>query len=318
MPVVTPGKPESTLPGAVPVVVVGSVNVDYLISVERRPQRGETVLAGDVQVLGGGKGANQAVAAARSGAAVELVARVGEDSLGAQRLADLAAQGVGTAYVRRAAGHLTGMAFVTLTPDGENDIVVAPGANASLVPRDVDAASGLLSGPSVLLAQLEVPLDSVMRAVELAGPSTRVVFNCSPWRPLPQSLLAKVDVLVLNELEAAAMAGMAVAGVDDALAAGAALAGAGPRSVVVTLGPAGAVMVSPGQAQHLPAPRARVIDTTGAGDAFAGALAARYAAGESLFAAAAFGVVVGSATTERKGAAAVVPPRAAVSFPRVQ
>ena len=289
------------------VVVVGSVNVDYVISLERAPGRGETVLARDLEVLGGGKGATQALAAPLSGANVELVACVGDDGLGAQRTWELQAGGVGTGHVRRAGGKLTGMAFVHLTPDGENDIVVAPGANALLSPADVEAARDLLLPGTVLLGQLEVPLEATERAFEIAGTGVVTMLNCSPWRPLPPEMLARVDVLVVNEHEAQALTGVAAGTLQGATEAVSALARLGPGRVVVTLGAAGAVVSAGGQPVHVPAPPARVVDTTGAGDAFTGAMAARLAAGDDLVAAVRFGVAVGSSTTESIGARAVVP-----------
>ena len=299
------------------VVVVGSVNVDYLLSLERAPERGETVLARDLEVLGGGKGANQALAAALSGARVELVACVGDDGLGARRTAELEAGGVGTGRVRRAGGRLTGMAFVRLTPDGENDIVVAPGANALLSPADVEAARDLLVPGTVLLGQLEVPMEATARAFEIAWPGVVTMLNCSPWRSLPPEMLARLDVLVVNEHEAQALTGVAAATLEGATEAVSVLRRLGPDMVVVTLGAAGAVVSAGGEPVHVPAPRARVVDTTGAGDAFTGAMAARLAAGDDLATAVRFGAAVGSATTEYIGARAVVPAGLPARSPRV-
>ena len=289
------------------VVVVGSVNTDYIMRVQRRPQPGETVADAVLEVHGGGKGANQALAAAVCGAEVELVARVGADAIGARRLEELAAAGVGTSRVLVMQGAASGVAMITLTPDGENEIIVAPGANGALSPSDMDKSGDLIAVADVLLAQLEVPMEAVVRSVQLVGPSAKVVLNCAPFRPLPAPLAARLDVLVANELEASALAGRTVDGVEDALAAGAELCRLGPRAAVVTLGPDGAVVVGPGLAVHVAAPATNVVDTTGAGDAFAGALAARIAAGEPLVDAVRFGVGVGSATTGRMGASAVLP-----------
>lgn len=294
-------------PPAGRVVVVGSANVDYIISVARRPEPGETVGEATVEVHGGGKGANQALAAARSGARAELVARLGDDAMGESRLSQLADGGVDVSHVRRTAGTATGLAFITLTPDGENSIIVAPGANAELSPADIDDAAPLLEGEAVLLAQLEVPLATVERAAQRAGRQVQFVLNCSPFRSLPPELLARVDVLVVNELEAAALAGRPVSSLAEARDAGRALVKLGPKSAVITLGAAGSMVVDSGATEHVPAPPAQVVDTTGAGDAFAGALAARLAAGYGLIEAAVFGGAVGSATTERRGAGAVVP-----------
>lgn len=293
------------------VVVVGSINVDYVMSVARAPVPGETVSDAVLELHPGGKGANQAVAVARCGAAVELVGCVGADSVGQSRVDSLAAEGVGTAYVQRAANALTGVAFIVLTPDGENAIIVAPGANAELKPMDVEEATAVLRDAKVLVAQLEVPIASVNRAAQLAGPDTVFVLNCAPYRPLSTELMKRVDILVGNETEAAGLVGRRVAGVSEATIAATELQELGARAVVITLGPDGAVVAAPDMTRHIPAPAAHVVDMTGAGDAFVGALAARLAAGDSLVEAVTYGTVVGSATTEQRGALPVVPVAAA-------
>jgi ribokinase len=290
------------------VVVVGSVNADYVLRVARRPEPGETVADALLEVYPGGKGANQALAAARAGATVELVARVGDDPIGRSRVADLLAGRVGTAWVRPTPGERTGMAFITVTPDGQNAITVARGANACLLPSDVEDAADLLGEAAVLVVQLEVPLETVVRAVELAGPATAVVINCAPWRQLPEYLLKRTDLLVANENEGAALSGCLLPDPAGARRAASAIRSLGPRAVVITLGPAGAVLVAEDLDLVMPAPEAAVVDTTGAGDAFVGALSARLAASDGLADAVAFGVAVGTATTEQMGPVPIVPP----------
>jgi len=288
------------------VVVVGSINADYVISLQHRPAPGETVGDATLELHPGGKGANQAVAAARSGASVCMVARVGADLIGRTRTEELAAEGINTAHIRVSADAHTGMAFITLTPDGENAIAVAPGANACLAAADIDAAAAIIAGTKVLAIQLEVPMDSVLRAAELAGDAT-LILNCAPYRPVPARLLTRTDVLVVNESESGALTGFAPSSPEDARRAAVVMQEMGPRAVVVTLGKYGAVVLASRVDQYIPAPRVRAIDTTGAGDAFVGAVAARLARGCSLLEAVAFGVAVGSATTEKVGANAVVP-----------
>jgi len=291
------------------VFVVGSINQDYVLSVERRPKPGETLGGASLAVHPGGKGANQAVAAALLGARVALLGRVGDDPAGASLRAELAGRGVDTAAVGTTDQAPTGAAFITVTPDGENAIVVAPGANHRLVPGDVDAVAGAIRSAAVLVAQLEVPLEVVGRAVEVAArsPTTRVVLNLAPARPVPGALLARVDVLVVNEHEAGVLLGEEVDGVAAATRAAEDLRGRGPEAVTVTLGAAGAVLAGPGGSGHVPAPRADVVDTTGAGDAFVGALAAELAAGASLAGAVAAGVRAGTAAVEAKGAQSSFP-----------
>ena len=287
--------------------MVGSANTDYVLRVERRPRPGETVADAVLEVHGGGKGANQALAAAKCGAAVELVARVGDDPMGRARLEELANQGVGTAMVTLTPGVASGVAVITLTPDGENDIVVAPGANARLSATDIDRAGDVLGRAAVVVAQFEVPMEAVVRAAQLAGKSTRVVVNCAPFRPVPPAVLSRADVVVVNEVEASQFSGGPVSSPAAALDAAHGVLQLGPRAVVVTLGARGAVVVTEETSVEVPAPRTKVVDTTGAGDAFAGALAAMLASGLELPKAVELGVMVGSATTERVGAAAVVP-----------
>jgi ribokinase len=261
-----------------------------------------------LEVHPGGKGANQAVAAARCGALVDLVGRVGADQPGTERLEQLAAEGVRTAQVRQTPGVATGAAFITVTPDGENSIVVAPGANDRLAPADVEAARAPIQDAAVLVAQLEVPLDAVARAAALIRRGRTFVLNAAPVRQVPRALLAVVDVLVVNELEAASLCGRPVSSRDEARLAAVALAELGPAAVVITLGALGAVATAAGRTLEVPSPAVGVVDTTGAGDAFVGALAARLASGGGLECAVELGVAVGSATTEVVGALPRLPP----------
>jgi ribokinase len=288
------------------VVVVGSLNIDYLARVERRPSPGETLLGADLQLAGGGKGANQALAARRCGAEVELVARVGDDA-GTRRVAELAAEGVGIGAVQVDPELPTGSAFITITPDGENTIVVAGGANRNLCAGDLEQAAELLAGAEVLVVQFEIPEDAIRAALERVAPSAVVIVNAAPPRALTRLELDRADVLVVNEHEAGSLLQVKVAEVEDALRAARLLRDQGPEAVIVTLGAAGAVLVDSGAAEHLPAPSAEVLDTTGAGDAFVGALASRLAIGVSLHKSCAYALRVASATTEVLGAGAVLP-----------
>lgn len=290
-----------------PVVVVGSVNTDYLVRVGRRPEDGETVNDAELSVHGGGKGANQAIAAALTGGPVAMVGRVGDDAAGASRLAELAAHGVLTRDVRVTPGVATGSAFVSVTPDGGNAITVAPGANARLTAADVAASSALIASARVVLTQLEIPLGAMGEAVRRAGPDATVMVNCAPFVPMDETLLTRLDVLVANETEAGQLLGGKVGDVRSALAAVTAILDFGPAAAVITLGPDGAVVASADDRWHVPTPQVTPLDTTGAGDAFAGSLSARLAAGVPLADAVEFAVAVGSATTERLGPLARLP-----------
>lgn len=287
------------------VVVLGSVNADLVLRIERLPTIGETIVGATLEHHPGGKGANQAAAAAACGADVELVARVGADEAGRRRLQELNEQGVGTSHVKSTEDVETGLAVVMVTAAGDNAIVVASAANSCLSEQDVDAALPLISSARVLVAQLEVPLTTICHAVERVTTGPQVVLNCAPYRPLPETLFEHVDVLVANAGEAAELAGESLEHFDAERSA-IALLKRGPRAVVITLGGDGAFVAAADSAVKVAAPRVRVVDTTGAGDAFVGALAARLAAGAELVDAVRFGVAVGSRATEHRGAS--VPP----------
>lgn len=275
---------------------------------ERRPAPGETVTDARLATHNGGKGANQAAAAALLGASVAFLGRVGDDGFGRPLVRSLADKGVDTGLVREVPGSSTGAAFITVTPDGENAITVAPGANRRLTAEDVDDASESIGDAKVLVAQMEIPPEVVLRAVEVAASSgTRVLVNLAPTFEVPRALLEKLDPLVINEHEAAFLLGERVEGVDGALDAAPRLLALGPGSVVVTLGEAGAVFSGGESAQHLTAPKVEVVDTTGAGDAFVGALAARLAADAPLKDAVAYAVRAGAAAVTEAGAQGALP-----------
>lgn len=265
------------------VLVVGSLNMDLRIRTPRLPAPGETLTGSGFDTDGGGKGANQAVAAARQGARVAMLGAVGQDAHGAALLAALQADGIDTHAVERIAGTPSGTAAILLMPDGENSIVVIPGANHALTPERVRAQAARLRQARVVVAQLECPLDAVTEALAIAREAGAVtVLNAAPVQPLGDALLGQLDWLVVNEIEAAALAGMPVPGPAEARAVAEQLRRRGPRQVLVTLGAEGLVLAGPEGTLALPAPRVQAIDTTGAGDTVVGALAAALAAGRPL------------------------------------
>lgn len=286
-------------------IVLGSVNRDLTVVVEHHPAAGETVLGGDAVAGTGGKGANQAAAAARSGVTPTLIASVGDDDAGRGLLAELSASGVDTSEVQRSDSP-TGVALIVVAA-GENTIVVAAGANARLeAAPTAERVRALTTDGTVLLAQLEIPLEVVEASAGAAvSRGGRFVLNLSPYRPVSAELLALCDPLVVNETEAAALVGREIDGVDAATAAARELAG-GIRSVVLTLGGDGAVVARGTDAWHEPAPTVTVVDTTGAGDAFVGALSAGLATGDDLATAVRSGIVAGAEAVQYLGAQ---PPR---------
>lgn len=285
-------------PRAAELIIVGSANVDLVVQVERHPRQGETVLGGDTSVFPGGKGANTAVAAAKLGARTSLLGAVGEDTYGELLLTTLADAGVDTSLMRRVDAP-SGAAYITVSANGENAIVVSPGANSRVAVADVHRAGEIIAAARVLFAVLEVPQPTVREAVACAARAgVRVVLNASPVAPLDGETLAVLDPLIVNQHEARVLLGEPAEG--EALARG--LLALGPRSVVVTLGAAGAVAADAAGAVTLPAPEVSVVDTTGAGDAFAGSLAARLAAGWSLTDAARDAVSIAADAVTRQGA----------------
>lgn len=290
------------------VFVMGSINQDFVLRVERRPGPGETVTDAELSLYPGGKGANQAAAAALLGAEVTFLGRIGDDGLGEPLVRNLREKGVDAGLVERVPGRSTGAAFITVTPDGENAITVAPGANRALSPRDAEAAEAAIRACRVLVAQMEIPRETVFRGAQVAaGAGTRVLLNLAPPFEVPADLLRLPDPLVVNEHEAAFLLGEPVRGVEGALAAAPALLRLGPASAVITLGAAGAVFALRNGAGHVPAPEVEVVDTTGAGDAFVGALAARLARGEGLPEAVSYAVRAGAAAVTREGAQGALP-----------
>jgi ribokinase len=280
-------------------LVVGSANADLVIGVDRRPAAGETVLGSDLVTHPGGKGANQAVAAARLGARTALLARVGDDAHGRLLGDSLRAAGVDTAGILTG-GAPTGVALITVDPSGDNSIVVSPGANGRLTPADVRAAGSLFQASRVVSAQLEIPLETVVEVVRSLAPGSRLVLNPSPPRPLPIEVLAACDPLIVNEHEAEVIAGTVLGDSPEDWAR--ALLALGPRSVVITLGAGGALVATASGSTHIPSVKVEAVDTTGAGDAFTAALAWRLGLGEPPTEAAAYAARVGAVAVTRPGA----------------
>jgi ribokinase len=269
------------------VLVLGSLNVDLVTSVERHPRPGETVLGDGLSRLAGGKGANQAVAARAAGVEVTMVGCVGADAGGAAYRKRLAGRGIDVAHVRTVSGEPTGTALIAVSDDAENAIIVVPGANAALDDREVEAVESLTVG-DVLLLQLEVPLPVVCRAARRAAArGVRVVINIAPYAALPADVIALADPVIANEHEAVALAE----------------SGAVPGSLLVTYGANGTSWNGrTWSAQSVP--RHQVLDTTGAGDAFCGALAAALALGHDESHAMDAALAAGAAAVRRAGAQA--------------
>jgi len=290
---------------AAEIVVVGSANLDLVVEVDRVPAVGETVMGGDLRRIPGGKGANQAVAAARLGRDVAMVGRLGADEGGEILRAALNADGVDTTQMITTEDVPNGVALISVGSDGDNAIVVSPGANARVTPTDIGAAADMLRNAAVTLLQLEIPLDAVTAAAHAAHGIVILNPAPAPAEPLPEGLLARVDILVPNQTELATLTGH-----DGPITAEIAttLATTLPsQAVVVTLGADGALVVDRGAVTHVSAPSVTPVDTTAAGDSFCGALADALVRGESLIDAARWAIRVGAATTLRPGAQPSLP-----------
>jgi ribokinase len=290
---------------AAEIVVVGSANLDLVVEVDRVPAVGETVMGGDLRRIPGGKGANQAVAAARLGRDVAMVGRLGADEGGEILRAALNADGVDTTQMITTEDVPNGVALISVGSDGDNAIVVSPGANARVTPTDIEAAADMLRNAAVTLLQLEIPLDAVTAAAHAAHGIVILNPAPAPAEPLPEGLLARVDILVPNQTELATLTGH-----DGPITAEIAttLATTLPsQAVVVTLGADGALVVDRGAVTHVSAPSVTPVDTTAAGDSFCGALADALVRGESLIDAARWAIRVGAATTLRPGAQPSLP-----------
>ena len=295
------------------VTVVGSLNMDLVTRSPRIPRPGETLIGSDFRTVPGGKGANQAVAAARLGARTSMVGRVGCDAFAEELLANLATAGVDHRFVLQDSEAATGVALIVVDDAGQNSIVVASGANMRLSPADVGAAEAVISAADVLLLQLESPLETVTRAAEMArAHGATVILNPAPACPLPAQLLALVDVLAPNESETALLTGLPVGDQAEVEEAAVALLDLGVGNVILTLGERGALLAWRGRTEFFPAFDVSPVDTTGAGDAFMAGVAVALAEGKALAEAVRWGNAAGALATTKLGAQSSLPSHQAV------
>jgi ribokinase len=292
------------------VVVVGSTNTDMTVRVPSIPGPGETLLGRDFRITAGGKGANQAVAAARAGASVVFVSALGTDDFGNRAIENFTREGIDVSLVRRVSNAPSGVALIFVDDEGENSIAVAPGANSDLRPNDVAPLAHLLDAGDVLLVQLEIPLETVEAAVRVAAARrARVMLNPAPAQALPDSLLRDVSLITPNEHEAERLTGV---GLDDderaPARAAARLHERGVSRVIITLGARGA-FISDGAFEHVRAFAVDAVDTTAAGDVFNGAVAAALVEGRSLREAVQFANAAAAISVTRPGAQDSAPMR---------
>ncbi len=293
------------------IVVVGSSNTDMIVQADRLPLPGETVLGGDLAIAPGGKGANQAVAAARLGAAVTFIARVGQDMFGQEALRNFQREGLDIRYLVQDPQAPSGVALIVVGPGGQNIIAVAPGANQRLTPADVETARPAFVQARAVLLQLEIPIETVLAAAQAGrAAGATVILNPAPApsRPLPAALFEAVDILTPNETEAAALTGK-----QEPEGAAAALLARGVGTVIVTLGAEGALVATGSDhMQRIPGFRVKAVDATAAGDAFNGGLAVALAQREALDAAVRYAHAVAALSVTRLGAQPSLPTAAEV------
>lgn len=290
------------------IVVVGSSNMDLVVKSERIPAVGETILGGDFIMVPGGKGANQAVAAAKLGVQVYFVAKLGEDIFGAQSLNNFKKEGVNTKYVLQTPDAPSGVALIMVDEGGNNSIVVAAGANQKLSAEDVKAARADIASAGAVVAQLEVPLETIECAAELANSSkTPFILDPAPACPLRAELLSKVDVLTPNETEARILTGVEVTDEQSARAASVKLLESGVKTVILTMGSQGFLLAEGESVRFVAGQKMEAVDSTAAGDAFAGSLAVGVAEGKTVFDAALFANYAAALSVTKMGAQPSMP-----------
>lgn len=290
------------------ITVVGSSNMDLVVKSARIPAVGETILGGDFLMVPGGKGANQAVAAAKLGAEVYFIAKLGDDIFGAQSLDNFRREGVNTKHVIQTKEAPSGVALIMVDDKGNNSIVVAPGANQKLSPADVKAAESDLALSGAVVAQLEIPLETIECAAQLANQSgVAFVLDPAPARELSAKLLKMMDVLTPNETEAQILTGLEVKDQDSARAAAERLLAAGVKTVILTMGVQGYLLADEEKMEFVTARKVEAVDSTAAGDAFTGSLAVGIAQGKTLSEAALFANYVAALSVTKMGAQPSMP-----------
>jgi ribokinase len=292
------------------IIVVGSTNMDMVVKTSHIPAHGETVLGGSFFMNPGGKGANQAVAVARLGGEVIFISKMGNDVFGKQSFQLFDEEGIDTMYILSDDELPSGVALITVDNAGENSIVVAPGANANLLPADIQAALAELENASIVLMQLEIPLETVKFIVQyLSSKNVQVILNPAPATILPSELLTHIDIITPNKTEASMLSGIEVMDIETAKKAARIIHEMGVKNVVVTMGPLGAVMYYNKEFHIVPAHQVETVDTTAAGDVFNGALAVSLSEGKTLIDAVRFACEAAAVSVTRLGAQSSIPYR---------
>ncbi len=292
------------------IIVIGSSNTDMVVKSPRLPKPGETILGGEFFMNPGGKGANQAVAAARAGGDVIFITRVGEDIFGKKAVSGFIKEGINTDYIFSDSSYPSGVALITVDNEGENSIVVAPGANMALTTGNIDDISHVLKEADILLMQLEIPLKVVEHAAKIAAENNvKVILNPAPGIGLPPHLFKYIHLLTPNETEAEIISGIEVKDERSGSRAAQKIHREGVNNVIITMGSKGALLCTGGECEMIPAPVVKAIDTTAAGDVFNGALTVALSEDKPLVEAIKFGSAAAAISVTRLGAQASAPHR---------
>jgi len=290
----------------------GSMNMDMVVAVDSMPKVGETILCSNVKKIPGGKGANQAIAAKRSGAEVYMIAKIGRDENGDALLKGLEEDNINTKYVLKDNNESTGMAIITVNKEGNNSIIVVPGSNMNISKEEIVEAQDAIKNSDILATQLETPMDAAVEAFKIAKKYNKMtVLNPSPAKDLSNELIENTDIIVPNETEAYKLTGVEVKDIDSAKEASKFFLDKGVKAVITTLGENGAVIVTKENAELIPAYKVKAVDTTAAGDSFLGAVVSKIDSQkisfENLKEAVKFGSKVSSIAVQRKGAQPSIP-----------
>ncbi len=290
------------------IIVLGSSNTDFVIKADHLPKKGETITGGKFFMNPGGKGANQAVAASRLGGRVTLISKIGTDLFGKALLQVFEEEGINTAFVFTDTEHATGIALITVDKNGDNCIVVSSGANAILLPADLQDAAEAINEFSLVLMQLETPLETVEYMAAIAfKKGARIILNPAPSKYLTDSLLSTLFILTPNKKEAEYLSGIAITSIESAAAAARKLALRGAHTVMITLGGDGVLVLFEDEITHIPAIKVEAIDTTAAGDVFNGALAVCLSEGKTVLEAARYACKAAAVSVTRIGAQSSAP-----------
>jgi ribokinase len=295
------------------IAVVGSLSADMVFQVPRRPAKGETIAGTDFSLFVGGKGNNQALAAGRCGASVKMIGRVGNDSYAEMIAGKLIDSGVDVTHLIKDGTVGTGVANIYVDPEGDNSIVIVPQANARLSPRDIEQAAETIRSARVLLMQMEIPLETIECAARMAREAgVTVLLNPAPAPidgVIPDTILRNVDVLIPNQTEAELLTGFPVRNKEESIAAADKISALGPKTIIITLGEQGAFLRSEDHETHIGSFPVKALDSTAAGDAFCGALAAAIVHGATMSESVAYACAAGALATTRRGAEPSLPRR---------